>query len=65
MKHDWDYSDYGKQPTDMQIHNRRICRNCGKEQKKFSNQVWGRVVGYAWEPLVGRCKNEIKTQKTL
>jgi hypothetical protein len=34
---------------------RRSCSNCGAEQKKVSSQSWGRVTGYSWDPLVGRC----------
>jgi len=56
MKHDWDHSDYGRKATDMQVYDRRICKNCGAEQSKHATQVWMRVTGYHWYPLAGRCK---------
>ena len=56
MKHNWEEF----QPKDitkcMSSNHHRRCLNCGKEQSKESNQLWGRVVGYSWQPLAGKCK---------
>jgi hypothetical protein len=63
MKHDWEhlqqtvanYIKYGG-PA-------RVCRNCGKTQTKESETWWGRVVGYSWQPLVGRCSGKKSKSK--
>ncbi len=60
MAHDWDHSDYGRRPTDLQVYDRRVCRRCGAEQEKHSKTMWMRVVGYEWSPLVGRCPKDKK-----
>jgi len=33
----------------------RKCKKCGAIQEKHSKTEWMRVVGYYWEPKVGRC----------
>ena len=40
-----------------QIHGygHRRCKNCGVEQVKESQIIWGRITSYKWFPLVGRC----------
>lgn len=56
-KHEWeeisntmaDVCKYGWEP-------RRRCKLCGVIQQKISHTLWMRVMGYKWEPLVGRCK---------
>ncbi len=57
MRHKWK-NVHGSEPRDIGTHGRRICESCGVEQEKFAQQVWGRVTGYRWEPLVGRCKGK-------
>lgn len=63
MKHDWDYSDYGSRTSDLSVLGRRVCRNCGAEQERHPIFSWMRVIGYRWEPLVGRCKPNKETNE--
>jgi hypothetical protein len=56
MAHEWDSSDYGRRPSDLLTHGRRVCVRCGVEQTRHAEQSWGRVTGYRWWPLAGRCK---------
>ena len=49
MRHQWDYSQYGKEPRDILSHGRRVCLVCGETHRKHDRQWWGRVVGYAWD----------------
>lgn len=54
MKHEWEHVYQG--PEGLGNYGKRRCARCGAEQTKYSQHVWGRVTGYRWEPLVGRCK---------
>ena len=38
----------------------RECTKCGAVQAKHADYLWGRVVGYHWEPKVGRCPTDKK-----
>jgi hypothetical protein len=58
MKHNWDYSNYGKKQTDLFVHSRRKCKNCGKEQEKTPEHTWMRITRYVWRPKAGRCKGK-------
>lgn len=50
MKHKW------FEHEDMRFGGRiRICWLCRKKQTWEDYQMWMRVVGYSWEPKVGRC----------
>lgn len=58
MKHEWEHpailiSKFG-------VNGFRRCLNCGIEQQKDDVQSWGRIVGYRWWPLAGRCKGKKK-----
>ena len=57
MRHDWE-DVHSELPITEGIFCRgyRRCKNCGKEQKREQTQNWGRVTGYQWWPLAGRCK---------
>ncbi len=37
---------------------KRTCIHCGKTQYKNSQQIWGRIDGYHWTPLIGRCNQK-------
>lgn len=59
MKHNWERhrdSETIRRPCQRW----RVCTHCHSEQQHTSNQEWGRVKGYSWWPLVGRCKPTIK-----
>lgn len=58
MKHQWEHVRGKGKFDDMGNYGRRRCKLCHKEQTKQSQQEWGRVVGYHWYPLVGRCKGK-------
>ncbi len=61
MRHDWENI-----PIPMHrfgVNAIRRCRNCAIEQTKEDVQDWGRVVGYRWRPLAGRCKGKRKAKK--
>ena len=36
----------------------RVCKLCGATQWKETEQLWMRVTGYRWLPIVGRCNAE-------
>jgi hypothetical protein len=50
MRHDWQPVKEG-----VSFIKRRRCSHCGKTQTHEVQQQWGRVTGYKWWPLVGRC----------
>lgn len=54
MKHKWLDHDYGD-ARDLWHYGRRRCTGCGSIQQKEDRQSWGRVIGYQWWPLAGRC----------
>jgi len=53
MKHDFEIVDQG--PSGLMNFGKRRCKNCGKTQTKHQEQSWGRVTGYNWSPLIGKC----------
>lgn len=57
--HDWeDVRDPWVQRS-LTTYGRRRCSLCGAEQSKEQHGYWwGRVAGYRWEPLAGRCPGE-------
>jgi len=59
-KHAW--LDVRQGPEGMFNYGKRKCKNCNKEQTKHADHSWGRVTGYSWSPLVGRCnpKKEVE-----
>lgn len=59
MKHEWQILDEGM--IGMISSPIRKCSHCNLTQRKRTLTNWMRVVGYKWEPLVGRCKG--KNQK--
>lgn len=65
MKHDW-FDPPPKYASErfhrISVYGVRKCFNCGARQEKTANHEWGRVVGYQWWPLVGRCKGKGKRQ---
>lgn len=56
MKHDFEAFTPQNPMLAMQVYGARKCKNCGQVQYKYGQQVWMRVTGYRWEPLIGRCK---------
>jgi hypothetical protein len=58
MAHDWKpWTDPTKSPAWHFMRGPlRRCAHCGAVQTKESQHSWGRVVGYRWFPLAGRCK---------
>lgn len=65
MRHQWDYSQYGREPRDMMCHGRRVCLVCGIVHRRFQSQFWTRVVGYHWdgngrEACPGKPKKKMK-----
>jgi hypothetical protein len=55
MAHKWEELPSNK-PEHLMSGPRRECVNCGARQVKEQETAWGRVIGYKWWPLVGRCK---------
>lgn len=55
-KHDWENIRGNDKKYGISFSERRLCKTCGAFQKKSTQHSWGRVVGYRWWPLVGRCK---------
>jgi hypothetical protein len=56
VKHAWE--DVKQGIEGISNYGKRRCSNCGAEQIKYDTQDWGRITGYRWEPLVGRCKGK-------
>lgn len=56
MKHEFEKAEPNNPMHAMQVYGSRKCKNCGKVQHKYSEQNWGRIIGYKWLPLIGRCK---------
>ena len=63
MAHRWVQVQQGAEG----IHNygKRKCLNCGAEQTKDATHLWGRVTGYRWLPLAGRCKSKGKDHESV
>jgi len=57
MKHDWE-DIHGELPPmkALSVYGARRCKNCGAEQVKEPQHLWGRITGYIWYPKAGRCK---------
>jgi len=55
MKHEWARHP-DSETRRMPLQRVRYCLNCETQQQWTSRQEWGRVVGYSWHPLVGKCK---------
>lgn len=52
MAHEWErYGEDRERP----FQRLRRCLKCGATQEWCDEQRWGRVIGYKWWPLVGRC----------
>jgi hypothetical protein len=49
MRHQWDHSQYGRDPQDFGVYGRRVCTVCGETHRKHDKQNWGRVIGYEWD----------------
>jgi hypothetical protein len=60
MRHDW--QDIPSTVSDPHWYGKRKCRNCGAVQTREDEQNWGRIIGYRWRPLVGRCKPKDEKQ---
>jgi hypothetical protein len=52
MKHEW--IAYGGTPSLPGTYRR--CKRCRAIQQLNDVQNWGRIVGYRWYPLAGRCR---------
>lgn len=64
MAHVWESILNDLPPTEqVGIHGARRCKTCGKEQIKEPEHAWGRITGYIWFPLAGRCKPKTKKEK--
>lgn len=59
MRHEWERHP-DSCTTRRPFQEIRVCKNCKNEQKRFQQQSWGRVTGYAWYPLIGRCQGKGK-----
>jgi len=54
MKHNWERHPYSE-TFRLPFRRVRVCANCGTQQEHVDHHLWMRVVGYSWEPKVGRC----------
>ena len=55
MKHNWQEFIDPENPHRAISGPQRCCKHCVAIQIKETQYLWGRVVGYRWLPLVGRC----------
>ena len=62
MKHDWDYAPELNEGrfANLSTYGVRRCRTCMVVQKKYSQHLWMRVVGYHRYPLAGRCRGNVQ-----
>ena len=61
MKHNWESRNPAPRTKWFKFfgcHDLRECTNCGAVQVLEVQTSYGRVDGYRWYPLVGRCKGE-------
>lgn len=59
MKHDWQDGPYKDKYHLMMGGNKiRTCKHCGWRQERAITTSWGRITGYQWLPLAGRCKGK-------
>lgn len=58
MPHAWKpYADPAKTDAERFMREpQRRCPHCGAIQTRQTSYAWGRVTGYLWRPLAGRCK---------
>jgi len=60
-RHDWE-----RLPATLEVVRQhgwgphRQCKLCGAFQTRVQETAWGRVTGYRWWPLVGRCPGKKK-----
>lgn len=62
MKHEWENKNPAPNTKYFKYfgcHDLRECKKCGAIQEKHADYNWGRVVGYRWQPKVGRCKSNL------
>ena len=55
MAHEWHPYEPEDKLKAIASTQHRICYICDKRQSLQAKQSWGRVVGYQWLPLAGRC----------
>lgn len=53
--HRWEHFEPEDKMLAMSTYGSRRCLLCGAEQHKEDVQWWGRITGYRWYPLAGRC----------
>lgn len=59
MAHEWESVPLTRKDG-FAAYEKRRCRKCHVLQQKMAEQRWGRIVGYSWWPLVGRCPADRK-----